>query len=196
MSRALKRLHGSGSGGAWVDGDKFKLTPHYVPLRDTLDLLLGAVLQRNVFMGGDEVTGIVAEATGDVSLLHWLPILVDNTSSQLSGFTDSPPSGSAASFVAQVRFMVRVSNGGISVTPKVFYGSSMGSITSVATISGAAACSATASDYSGTNQIQTVAVTLPAGAKYLRAALTVGGTPASGYQVWGRALADVYVAPP
>lgn len=196
MSRVLKRLHGSGTAGAWVDGDTFKLTPHFTPLRDDLDLLLAGCLARNIPMGGDEVNGIVAEATGDVNLLHWLPVLIDNTSNQLSGFSDSPPSGSAATLVAQVRFFVRVSNSGITVTPKMFYGASMASITSAATVSGAAACSATASDYSGTDQIQTLTLTLPAGAKYFRAALTIGGTPATGYQAWGRAVADLYVSLP
>ncbi len=196
MSRALKRFHGSGSGGAWSDGDKFKMTTGFTPLRDDVDLLLASSLQKNLFVGGSEVNAIVAEATGDQPLIDFVPWLVDNSDSQISGFTDSPPSGSAATLVVQVRFLVRVSNAAITVTPKIFYGSSMGAISTTATISGAAACSATAADYSGTNQIQTVTLTLPAGAKYFKAALTIGGTPASGYLAWARAYFDAYVSLP
>jgi hypothetical protein len=196
MSRTLKRFHGTGSGGAWIDGNYFKNTTHFTPLRDDVDLLLAASLHKNLFVGGSENVGIPAEATGDVTLYDWVPWLVDNTGSQLSGFTDSPPSGSAATLVVQVRFLVRVSNAAINVTPKILYGPSMTSIPSTATISGTAACSATNSDYSGTNQIQTVTLTLPSGVNYFKAKLTVAGTAAAGYQVWGRAYADLYVSLP
>jgi hypothetical protein len=196
MSRVLKRIHGSGAGGAWVDGDDFTLTAGFDPLRNVLDLMMAGSTFRNQFFGGSEITGISAEATGDVTLIDWVPLLIDNTSSQLSGFTDSPPSGSAATFVCQVRFFVRVSNSAINVTPKILYGSSMTSFGSTATVSGTAACSAMDSDYSGTNQIQTVTVTLPAGARYFKPQLTIAGTPASGYQVWGRAYADLFVSLP
>ena len=196
MSRVLKRFHGTGSGGAWTDGDKFKLTAGYTPLRDDVDLLLAAVVQRNVWLGGDEVNAKVAEATGDLVLVNWLPWLVDNTSAQISGFTDSPPSGSAATLTAQIRFFLRVSNAAINITPKVWYGSSMGSISTVATISGTAACAATADDYSGTNQIQTVTLTIPSGVKYFKCGFTVAGVPASGYHAWARAVGDIFVALP
>jgi hypothetical protein len=90
-----------------------------------------------------------------------------------------------------------VSNIAISVTPKLFYSSSRASVAaggSVATLSGTAACSATSSDYSGSNQIQTVTLSLPTGLKYFRGALTIAGTPAANYQVWGRAWCDLFVS--
>lgn len=195
----LKRIHGTGTAGAWkttAPKDKLKATAHLTPLRDDLDLFLAASTFRNQCFGGSEVTGILAEATGDVTLWDWVPLLVDNTGSRISGFTDSPPTGSAATLVVQVRFFVRVSNAAINVTPKILYGTSMASIGSTATISGAAACSATNSDYSGTNQMQTVTLTLPTGANYFKPRLTIAGVAAAGYQVWGRAFADCFVQLP
>jgi hypothetical protein len=171
---------------------KMTETQHWTPLRGLTDLLATGALQRNVFVGGSENIGIPAEATGDVTLYDSVPWSVPNESSQISGFSTA----NGGTLVVQVRFLVRVSNAAINVTPKVFYGSTMGSIATAATVSGTAACSATDSDYSGTNQIQTVTLTLPAGLKYFRAALTIAGVPAAGYQVWGRAFYDAYVSLP
>lgn len=197
MSRALKRWHGSGSGGALADGDELLLTPHWTPLRDFMDLMMAGVLQRNLFVGGSELVGIPAAATGDVTLYDFVPWVVDNTDSAVSGFSDTPPGAATpATIVVRVRFLVRVSNAAINVTPKIWYGSAQNSITTVATISGTAACSATNSDYSGTNQMQTVTLTLPAGVKYFKAGLTIAGTPAADYQVWGRAYYDAFVSLP
>lgn len=190
MSRVIKRIAGSGSAGIFVAGDLFKLTAHVQPLKDDLDLLMLGVLGRNVFCGGSDSLGIPAEATGDVNLENWLPISIDNTSNQLSSFSDT----NGATLVCRMRFMVRVSNAGITVTPKVVYGSSISAITSVATISGQAACLATASDYTGTDQYQTVTITLPSGANLMKPLLTIGGTPAAGYQVWAKVLYDCYVS--
>lgn len=171
---------------------KMTETQHWTPLRDLTDLLATGAVQRNLFVGGSELVGIPAEATGDVTLYDFVPWSVDNTSAQISGFSTT----NGGTLVVQVRFMVRVSNAAINVTPKILYGSSMASIATTATISGAAACAATDSDYSGTNQIQTVTLTLPSGVKYFKPRLTVAGTPAAGYQVWGRAYYDAYVSLP
>jgi len=190
MSRTLKRIAGSGASGAFAAGDLFKLTPHVQPLKDDLDLFMAGILCRNVFVGGSDSLGIPAESTGDVNLENWLPISIDNTLNQLSAFSDS----NGGVLVCQMRFLVRVSNAGITVTPKIVYGTSIGGLSSVATISGAAACLATASDYSGTDQYQTVTLTLPSGANLLKPLLTIGGTPAAGYQVWGKVLYDCYVS--
>jgi len=191
MSRTLKRIHGTGTAGAWVDGDKFKMTLGYTPLRDSLDIALAASFQKNLYVGGSDQVALDAVSAGDMTLLDFVPWLVDNTSGQLTGFTDAH----SATLVVQVRFMLRVS-GAITLTPKVFYGSSMTAITTVATISGEAACSATNTDYSGSNQIQTIALTLPTGEKYFKAAVTVGGSPTSGSpatEAWARAYFDLYV---
>lgn len=190
MARVIKRIAGSGAGGAFTAGDLFKLTAHVQPLKDDIDLFLLGVLGRNLFAGGSDSLGIPGESPGDVNLESWLPISIDNTANQLSSFSDT----NGGVLVCQMRFMVRVSNAGITVTPKVMYGTTISGLSSVATISGAAACLATASDYTGTDQYQTIAITLPSGANLLKPMLTIGGTPASGYQVWGKVLYDCYVS--
>lgn len=162
---------------------------HWKPLRDLTDLLLLGAIHRNLYVGGSEVNGIPATATGDLVLLEALPWSVDNTSSQVSGFSTA----NGGTLTVQMRFLVRVSNGAINVTPKVLYGSSMSAIATPATLTGAVSCAATDADYSGTNQIQTVTLTLPAGLKYFKPALTVAGTPAADYQVWGRAYYDCFI---
>lgn len=186
MSRVLKRLAGSGTAGAFASGDKFKLTTGFVPLKDDLDVLLLAALQRNVFAGGGHGVEIDASAAGTFDLPGWLPIEVDNSSNQLTGFTDA----NGATLVVQFRFLVWVSNAAITVTPKVY------DITAAAaaTTSGAAACSATSEDYSGTDQQQTLALTLPNAKHKFRPQLVVGGTPAAGYRARGLCLFDCYVS--
>lgn len=181
------RLNG---GVDWSSGEDFFLDDAN-RIRDSLDKLALATLQRNIFAGGSSLTGIDASASGDVDLLDWAPLEIDNTSAQFSGFSDS----NGAVLVARFRFLVRVSNGAITVTPKLRYGSTITTITTAATISGDAACSATDEDYSGTDQYQTVTVTLPSGKKLWKPQLTIGGVPAAGYQVWGRAWLDLFVQP-
>lgn len=185
MSRVLKRLAGGGTAGAFVDGDQFKLTPHIKPLKDDLDLLLLGAIARNKYAGGMQAFAIDASANGTFDLSPWFPIEIDNQGSQLSGFTDA----NSATLVVQFRFMVRVSNAGITVTPRVY------DITAAAaaTTSGAAACSATNDDYSGTNQQQTLALTLPNAKHKFKPQITIAGTPAAGYQAWGVAVFDCYV---
>jgi hypothetical protein len=165
-------------------------TADWTPLRDLLILLAQGGLARNVYVGGSEVTGIVSEATGDKVLIDYVPLAIDNTDNRITGFDDD----NGGTLTVQVRMFLRVSNTAINITPKVWYGTTMGAITTVATISGTAACAATNSDYSGSNQIQTFTVTLPSGARYLKVGFTIAGTPASGYQAWARAYADYYVA--
>ncbi len=189
MSRVLKRLAGGGGGGAFVSGDLFKLTPHVQPLKDDLDLLMLTTLCRNVYGGGSEAVGLDGSATGDADVLNWTPFVVDNTNNQLSTFSDT----NGATFVAQCRFLLRVTNVGITVTPKILYGTTITTVTTVATISGQATCSATNTDFSGTNQYQIVSVTLPTGVNLFKPVVTIGGTPAAGYMAFARAYWDIYV---
>ena len=163
---------------------------HWTPLRDLTDLLALGCFARNLYVGGSDVLGIPAEVTGDVELPGWFPFLIDNSNSQISGFSNS----NGGTLVVQVRYFVRVSNGAITFTPKIVYGTSMSALSTTATISGQAACSATSSAYTGTDQVQTVAFTLPAGAKWFKALGTIGGTPAAGYQAFARAVHDLYIS--
>lgn len=153
MSRTLKSLQGSGVGGAWVDGDKFKLTPHYQPLKDDLDLLMLGVLGRNVYGGGDENFSFdVGAGTGWLTALNSLEFEIDNAGSQVSAATN---------LVCRVRLMLRVETGGITVTPRVYNVSDA----SVPTQSGAAATSGTDQTFTGTNQRQTLTFTPASGKK-------------------------------
>ncbi len=164
-------------------------TLHWAPLLDDLDLFMLGIVGRNQYAGGSDTIGIAAESTGDVDLWNPQRLKVDNSNSQISNFTDA----NGGVLVVQLRFDVRVSNSAISVTPKVQYGSTIATMTSVASLSGQAACSATNTDSTGTNQYQEVAITLPPGVNFLRPLLTVSGTPAVGYQVWGRVLFDCFI---
>lgn len=163
-----------------VGTTKATSTVVFNPLNEDLKMLAAGSFMRNVFMGGSLSAGMKAEATGDIILPDWRPIQVPNTSNRISG---SP------SVVVRARCMVRVSNAAISATPKIYNVTDA----AAATISGQLGCSATLDDYSGVNQQQTVLITLPSGLKAFQPRITVGGTPAGGYQVWALFQFDCYV---
>jgi hypothetical protein len=171
---SFEHLSGSGGSGAYQAADPFGYQSAE-KLRNNLNLLASGVFGRNILWGGSDVLGITGEATGDVDLPGWFPLVIDNASSVISD--------SGGTLVCQVRFLVRVSNAAINVTPKIVYGSTFPTFGSTATVS-------------GTNQYQTVAVTLPAASRIFKPLLTIAGTPASGYQVYGRAILDLYVQLP
>lgn len=164
----------------FAEDDPVMIANFLHPSRDAVALLGLGLAQRNVPMGGSMIVGIVAEATGDVILPEWRPVRVDNSNNQISG---------SANVIVRCRFLVRVSNGAITVTPKVYNITDAGA----ATISGGAACSATSADYDGTNQQQTITLTLPSGVKDFQGRLTIAGTPAAGYQCWGVAIFDCFI---
>ena len=190
MSRQFKRWTGGGAGGNIQIGDPIEMDTFLQPAKDNFDLLALGTYGSNLLAGGDLVTGLDASASGDVDLLNWTPFVINNTSAQFSTFSDA----NGATFVVQIRYLLRVSNAAITVTPKVRYGANITSITTAATVSGTAACSATNTDFSGANQYQTVTVTLPSGVNLFKPQVTIGGTPATGYQVWARAWWDIYVS--
>jgi hypothetical protein len=185
MSRVWTRIFG---GVAIVEGNFIEIANFEEPARNGLDML--ALLgECNVDAGGSESIGIDASATGDKKLLDWKGLYFDNASGQWTG--------TPATLVAQYRFRCRVSNAGITITPKLWYAATEAALISApvaATISGEAACSATNSDYSGTDQIQTVSFTIPSGAKFWAAGFTIAGAVAAGYQAWASAVRDIYIA--
>ena len=182
------RAFGSGTGGLYAANDRYTLDDAN-QMKVCIDKLSLGTLYRNESMGGSSLIGIDVNADGDVDLLDFAPIDIDNTSGHLSSFTDS----NGATLVVRARFLVRVSNATISATPKLRYGTTFTGITNVATISGALACSATNSDYSGTNQYQTVTITLPTGVNLWKPQLTIASTGGNPYTVWGRAWLDVFI---
>lgn len=158
-------------------------TAHWVPLRDLTDLCALGAFQRNVFAG--MALDLNAEATGTFDLPLWFPIGVDNRNSQLSNFNDD----NGGVLKAQFRFLCQVSNAAINVTPKVYDITA----TALATVSGNVSCAATDDDFSGTNQQQTVVLTIPAALHYFRPKVTIAGTPAGGYTARVIALWDLFI---
>lgn len=179
MSRTFNPIVGGGAGGAYQVNDPFGFQTAE-KLRNDLALLALGCFQRNVFAGGSQDFWLDASASGDFDLPSWLPIEADNSNSQISG---------SSSVIVQFRYFLRVSNAGITATPKV-YDITAGA---AATISGAVACSTTLEDFSGANQQQTVTLTLPAAKHQFKPRVTIGGSPATGYRVWGLAMYDCYI---
>lgn len=171
MSRTLISLPAS------PDPTFFTKTTHYDPMKNTLDLLMLGVISRNQYWGGDDVTPIFSASVVD-AIGQGDGFEIDNTNSQISG---------SASIIVQVRLRIRVGNVGVSVTPQVYNVTT----SAVATTSGAAACAATNEDFSGTNQQQTLALTLAAGINKYK----VRFTPTNAiYPVWVSGIvSDIYV---
>jgi hypothetical protein len=138
MSRTFDRLAGSGTAGAYLALDQFGYQSAQ-KLKDMLDLLGLGCFFRNLYGGGSEINGLgVGVGTGSVRVLDSIEIEIDNSGNQVSNADD---------LVCQVQLCVRVENAGISVTPRVYNLTDA----SVPSQSGAAACTATAADFSGTN---------------------------------------------
>jgi hypothetical protein len=173
----LVKLTGSGGGGAYVSADIVDYVWANI-LRVDLTLLMLGIIGRNQYGGGDDNIGILASSVTD-ALNQGDGFEIDNTSNQLSGSTG---------VVIQVRVRVRVENAGISVTPRIYNVTD----SSVPTQSGAAACTATATDFSGTNQQQTIALTPVSGKKKYKVQITPS---AATYQAWASGILwDLYIA--
>jgi len=179
---------GTGTGGLYAANDRFTLADAN-QMKVCIDKTSLGCFVRGHRLGGTDMVGIDVNADGDVDLYEWDPYPIDNTSGHFSSFSDA----NGASLIFRVRFRIRVSDAAISATPKIRYGTTTGGATTVATLSGAAACSAVDADYSGTNQQQTVSVTLPSGVNFFKAQLTIASTGGNPYTVWGKALLDFYI---
>lgn len=156
MSRTYIPLAGTGAGSAYQSGDPFGYQSAE-KLRNDIALAALGVWGRNQYGGGDENFGFPVNdppSTDWMTALNCVEFEIDNSNSQLSGSTN---------VVIQARVMVRVEGGSpaISVTPRIYNLTDA----SVPTQSGAAACSAAALDFSGTNQKQTITLTPAAGKK-------------------------------
>jgi len=174
---AFVKLSGSGAFSAFVANDPFGYEMAN-NLRVDLNLLALGLFGRNQYGGGDDVTGILASTATDV-LGQGDGFEIDNTSNQLSG---------SSGVVIRVRVRLRVENVGISVTPRVYNVTD----SAVATTSGAAACSAIATDFSGSNQQQTLSLTPASGKKKYKLQITPS---AATYQAWASGvLWDLYIA--
>jgi hypothetical protein len=101
-------------------------------------------------LGGSREIGILAAVASDA--VNYVDVELDG--SQLAGFT------------IRARVQVRTLNATTTVTPKVR------NITDGSDAGVGVACSATNADYSGSNQKQTIALTIPAAVKTYRLQLT------------------------
>lgn len=158
----------------------------WLPLADMLDMLAAGAFQRNVFFGGSGLD-LNAESTGTFDLQPYVPIGVDNRNSQITAFSGA----NGGTLVHQVRYFVQVSNSAITITPKVYDIDA----TALATVSGNTACSATSEAFSGTDQQQTLVLTLPAAYHFFKPQVTIAGTPAPGYTYRAWAIFDTYIHP-
>ncbi len=121
------------------------------------NLIALASARRTHYLGGSRNTAVPLVASAQ-DAVEYIDIELDGTN--LAGLT------------VQARVEVRTLNGGTSVTPKVR------NVTDSTDAGTGVACTATDADYSGTNQKQTIAVTLAAGVKKYRLMLTPGNTSA------------------
>jgi len=102
-------------------------------------------------LGGSRLTSIPLAAVA-TDAVDYIDVEIDGT--QLAGLT------------IQARIEVRTTNAGTSVTPKVR------NVTDATDAGTGVASTATAADYSGTNQKQTIALTIASGIKKYRLQLT------------------------
>lgn len=173
----ITTIAGSGAAGVYVAGDPFGYqTANQV--RNNFILLARGIIGRDQYWGGDDTVGIISDEVFD-ALNQGSGFEIDNTNNQLSGSSGA---------VTQVRCRLRVGNSSISITPSVYNVTDAVTVTST----GGAACSATNTDFSGSNQEQTLAFTPASGKKRYR----LQGTPsASTYPSWlSGIMSDIYVA--
>lgn len=173
-----------------VDPTKMTIANSWTPLKTLTDLLALGVFQRNVYVGGGQEVGQAALTAGTFDVRPWIPLGIDNrNTSQISTFLNT----NGGTLVVQWRFLVRVSDASINVTPVIYNITAAGN----AAISGEAACSATAEDYSGSNQQQTITLTLPSNAlNYFRPKITLAGSPGTGspgLEWWATVAADLFI---
>lgn len=149
---------------------------------------------RNVFAGGSLTEEIDASVAGTFDLKPWFPIEIDNrNTNQISGFDNA----NGGTLVVQFRFMLRVTDSGINITPRLVYASSMAGLASpsVATVSGAAACDDEDEDFAGSaDQYQTLALTLPANVlRLFKPQITIAGSVGTGIGAIALAMYDCYI---
>lgn len=164
----------------------FKKATHVTPLNYAIELFALGSFGRNQYLGGNQsgLDSLDCTTAGDQDLKPAsLRFKIDNSNSQITN---------SASVVVQVRFYLRVSDAGVSLTPKILKSTDDATYTA-ASYTGALACTGTATDFSGTNQKQTLTLTLDAGVRYYRPQVTVGAG-GTGIEGWAYALLDVYCA--
>lgn len=176
LKGAFVGLEGLGATGAWI-GDLTERfgAPRLNELRSALYMSASGAFHRSVPIGGSKTQGQIA--LGVVDAIDAVEFEVDNSSSFVAASTG---------LLVPITVLVRTENAAVAVTPRI-YNITMGA---EATSVGGAACNATAEDYSGTDQRQTLLLTLQTGVNSYKLQFTSTGPS---YQFWGIGWRSLYV---
>lgn len=176
ITGAFVDLRGNGSGGAWIGdlSERFSAS-RLNEVRAALNLCGGGTFHRSMPIGGSQTRGQIV--SGVIDALDAVEFEIDNTSNFVS----------ASDILVPITVKVRVENVSLAVTPRIY------NVTQAAeaTTTGGAACNATAEDYSGTNQRQTLFLTLQTGVNVYKLQFTATG---AAYQFWGHGWRSLYIA--
>lgn len=158
-------ITGTGAGSSYQLNDRWGFQTAE-KVRQNFLALVGA---RAVYpLGGSRNNALQHNAVIDA--FDYLDIELDGTN--LGGLT------------VQARVEVRVENSGLSVTP------SIRNVTDSSDAGTGVACNATTADYSGSNQKQTITVTLAAGLKKYRLRLTPTNNT---YMFWSLGFLEIFL---
>lgn len=169
-------LEGLGTGGIWV-GDQTEYFSATIvnQLRRALYLFAAGSFYRSVPIGGSKTRGL--RYAGVIDAIDAVEFEIDNSSNAVS---------TSDGVTVPITVLVRVESASIAVTPRIYNITQAAS----ATVSGAAACNATAEDYSGTDQRQTLLLTLQTGINRYKLQFTATD---STYQFWGQGWRSLYI---
>lgn len=158
-------ITGTGAGSSFQLNDRWGFQTAE-KVRQNFLALVGA---RAVYpLGGSRNSALQHNAVIDA--FDYLDIELDSTN--LGGLT------------VRARVEVRVENSGLSVTPQIY------NFTDSSVAGTGSACTATTADYSGSNQKQTIMVTLAAGVKKYRLRLTPTNNT---YRLWAIGYLEIFL---
>ena len=169
-------LEGNGTGGLWI-GDKteYFTATRVNQLRQALYLFGAGTCHRSVPIGGSRTRGL--RYLGAIDAVDAVLFEIDNTNNYV---------GSSTAVTIPITVWVRVEDAALAVTPRIYNVTTA----AVATTSGATACTATAEDYSGSGQRQTLLLTLPTGVNTFKLQFVSTG---AAYQFWGQGWRSLYL---
>lgn len=169
-------LEGGGSGGLWL-GDKTEYfnAARVNELRQALFLFAGGTFHRSLPIGGSRTRGLMY--TGVIDAVDSVPFDIDNTGNYV---------GSSSGVLVPITVWVRVESSLIAVIPRLYNMT----LSSVASTAGGVACTATADDYTGANQRQTLLLSLPSGVNTFKLQFVSTGAT---HQFWGQGWRSLYL---
>ncbi len=176
LKGSFEGLEGLGPGGVWLgDLTEYFSATKVNQLRQALYLFAAGTFHRSVPIGGSRTRGL--RYSGVIDALDAVEFEIDNTS---NGVSDSD------GVQIPITVLVRVENDTIAVTPRIYNVTT----SAAATTTGGAPCFATDEDYGGTDQRQTLLLTLQAGVNVYKLQFT---STDSTYQFWGQGWRSLYI---